>query len=171
MQMSEKDPENGVFLFDKFRKIIAAVYAFPDSLGKQCAILRQNPGSVAPTGRTVIQSGKERSDLFSRAMQLFVCVIGRKPFFQGQQLLVGARLRKDQPGKFRTYGVMQQNTCLACVGMDLPGRVLPDMCEYGIPYRLPLLEPQCQFLERKVVRLSYFGQVFPVCTGRIVCGD
>ncbi|WP_162223680.1 hypothetical protein [Bacteroides caecimuris] len=51
--------------------------------------------------------------------------------------------------------------------MKLGERVSFEIPENGIPYGLPLLEVFGQVFNGKVVLLTYIGQIFPVCSGRV----
>ena len=61
-------------------------------------------------------------------------------------------------------------TLFSYSGMKPAKRITFEIQEYGIPQCLPLLEVSGQFFNGEFFLPAYVGQVFPVCSGRVILG-
>lgn len=138
-------PVHGILLFDKGRQVCHTMNTVINRFSKGSSISGKNVLSVSLTDGPVIQWGKERSDCFSRTMQLFVFKMRWDLFFYPQYILISACLRQHHPWKFHADGIMYLFTLFSYSGMKPAKRITFEMQEYGIPQCLPLLEVSGQF--------------------------
>ena len=163
-------PVHSILLFDKGRQVCHTMNTVINRFSKGSSISGKNVLSVSQTDGLVIQWGKERPDCFSRTMQLFVFKMRRDLFFYPQYFLISACLRQHHPWKFHADGIMYLFTLFSYGGMKPAKRITFEIQEYGIPQCLPLLEVSGQFFNGESFLPAYVGQVFPVCSGRVILG-
>lgn len=97
MQVYKEGTEYGILLCDKGSQLFGAMYAVTIGACQQRTVSGKDLGPVSFMCRLVIQRTEERADFLYVIQQFRITGIGGKLIFEGQEFLIGTRLRKNQP--------------------------------------------------------------------------